>query len=77
MGKNFINGGEGGVSQTGSNGGFGGEGAATTYPRGGGGFSGGRVEAKEHKRTVAGGRGSFNGGTRQENCEGVRRGDGK
>ena len=37
----------------------------------------GGVEAKEHNITVVGGGGSFNGGTRQENYEGVWRGDGK
>ena len=47
-------------------------------PGGGEGFYGGGVEAKEHKGTVAGrGGGSFNGGTKQGNYEGVRRGDGK
>ena len=76
-GKSFINGGKGGVSQTGPNDGFGDGGSAITYPGGGGGFSGGGVEAKEHKGTVAGDGGSFNGVTRQENYEGVRRGDGK
>jgi len=33
--------------------------------------------SKEHKGTVAQGGGSLYCGTRQENCEGVRRGDGK
>ena len=46
-------------------------------PRGGEEFYGGGVEAKEHEGTVAVDGGSFNGGTRQENYEGVRRGDGK
>ena len=77
-GKRFLSGGKGGFSKAGvSNGGFGGGGAATTYPGGGGGFSGGGIEAKEHIGAVAGGGGSFNAGTKQENYEGVKRGDGE
>ena len=52
--KSFINGGKGGVSQIGSNGNFGGGGAAATCIHRGrrGSFSGGGVEAKEHEGAV-------------------------
>ena len=80
-GQSFLNGGRGGTCWSKfQNGGFGGGGGAESYPGGGGGYSGGGIEAGEapaHSKTVAGGGGSYNAGTNQQNTEGVRQGDGE
>ena len=71
----FVNGGYGADSH--SKGGFGGGGHGWVLPGGGGGYSGGGVEALSFKKGTAGGGGSINNGTSQINVSGVNEGDGK
>ena len=71
----FTNGGTGGTCPT-STGGFGGGGAALVLGGGGGGYSGGGVVGTQTKGTAGGG-GSYNVGTDQQNMAGVNKGDGK
>ena len=71
----FAKGGNGGVCPM-SNGGFGGGGFAMRLGGGGGGYSGGGVMGTQYKGTAGGG-GSYNDGTDQQNMEGVNKGDGK
>ena len=70
-GLSFINGGLGGNSVIGANGGFGGGDGGFRYPGAGGGYSGGGVR-KRSRVTIAGGGGSLNRGEK-----GVNRDDGK
>ena len=71
----FTNGGTGGTCPV-SNGGFGGGGFAMLNGGGGGGYSGGGVVGTQTKGTAGGG-GSYNVGTDQQNMAGVNKGDGK
>ena len=71
----FINGGTGGTCPTAS-GGFGGGSFAFILGGGGGGYSGGGVTGTRTKGTAGGG-GSYNIGTNQQNMAGVNKGDGK
>ena len=71
----FINGGTGGTCPSAS-GGFGGGSFALVLGGGGGGYSGGGVTGTKTKGTAGGG-GSYNIGTNQENMTGVNKGDGK
>ena len=76
-GKSFKNGGKGGTSPTGGNGGFGGGGGGSKFPGAGGGYSGGGVFMRTGKKTIAGGGGSLNNGIKQVNKRGANGGDGK
>ena len=75
-GLSFLNGGLGGNSMSGANGGFGGGGGGFQYPGAGGGYSGGGVMQKSGD-TIAGGGGSLNRGIHQVKTEDVNRDDGK
>ena len=75
-GLSFLNGGLGGNSMSGANGGFGGGGGGFQYPGAGGGYSGGSVR-KKLGVTIAGGGGSLNRGINQVKRKDVNRGDGK
>ena len=75
-GLSFINGGLGGDSMIGANGGFGGGGGGFQFPGAGGGYSGGGV-MKRSGVTIAGGGGSLNRGINQEKRKDVNRHDGK
>ena len=71
----FINGGAGGTHFS-AYGGFGGGSFALLLGGGGGGYSGGGVVGTNTKGTAGGG-GSYNIGTNQQNVAGVNKGDGK
>ena len=71
----FINGGTGGTCLS-VKGGFGGGGCAMVLGGGGGGYSGGGVVGTKIKGTAGGG-GSYNNGTNQQNMAGVNTGNGK
>ena len=75
-GLSFLNGGLGGYSIIGTNGGFGGGGGGFKFPGAGGGYSGGGVRKKSGV-TIAGGGGSLNRGINQEKTKDINRGDGK
>ena len=75
-GLSFLNGGLGGNSMSGANGGFGGGGGGFKFPGAGGGYSGGGVKKKSGV-TIAGGGGSLNRGINQVKTKDVNRGDGK
>ena len=75
-GLSFLNGGLGGNSMSGANGGFGGGGGGFQFPGAGGGYSGGGVKKKSGD-TIAGGGGSLNRGIHQVKEKSVNRHDGK